>query len=182
MKPPVVYGVALALASAFLTLALYFLGWHSDAAKLSQAQWIGAIGVFLLNVVCVVLGIRAERAETPAGKNFGYGRALGVGVMVSLVAGVIGIGTNWFYFETVNPGFRDLLVQAQLDKMAASGLSGDQMDKAEKGLRFFMQPLILGLVSFVNAIIWGTLISLVAAAFLKRRPSGVPVAEPPPIA
>jgi hypothetical protein len=102
--------------------------------------------------------------------------------MVSLVAGLVGIATNWFYFETINPGFRDLLVQAQLDKMAASGLSSDQVEKAEKGIRFLMQPLILGLVNFVNAILWGTLISLVAAAFLKRRPAGAPVAEPPSIA
>jgi hypothetical protein len=181
MNPPVVYGIVMAVASAFLTLVLYFLGLHSDAAKMTQAQWVGGLGAFVINVVCVVLGIRAQRAETPAGKNFGYGRALGVGVLISVVAGLIGIGTSWFYFGTINPGFRDLLVQAQLDKMAAAGLSSDQLDRAEKGIRFFMQPVIMGVVTFINAVVWGTLISLVAAGFLKRRPGGAPLAEPPPV-
>jgi hypothetical protein len=98
-----------------------------------------------------------------------------------VVAGLIGIGTSWFYFGTINPGFRDLLVQAQLDKMAAAGLSSDQLDRAEKGIRFFMQPVIMGVVTFINAVVWGTLISLVAAGFLKRRPGGAPLAEPPPV-
>lgn len=183
MKPPVVYGIALALAAAFLNLALYFLGLHSDAAKLTEAQWISNIGMLVFGISCTVLGIKGQRAETPAGKGFGYGRALGAGVIVSLVAGLIGIATNWFYFEVINPGLRDLLVQTQLDKMAASGMSGDQLDKVEKGVRFFMQPLFIGLVTLITSVFWGTVISLIAAAFLKRPApmQNASVAEPPPL-
>lgn len=184
MNPPVVYGIALALASAFLTLALYFLGYHSDAAKLTQAQLIGNVGLLAIGITCTVLGIKGQRAETPAEKEFSYGRALGAGVMVSLVAAVIGIATNWFYFQIINPGFRDLLVQAQLDQMAAKGMNSDQLDKAEKGIRFIMQPMILMLFAFIGSIFWGTIISLVAAAFLKRPAAAVTAAtaEPPTLA
>lgn len=182
MKPPVVYGIALALGAAFLNLALYFLGLHSDAAKLGQAQMISSVGMLVIGITCTVLGIRGQRAETPLEKDFGYGRALGTGVIISLVAGLIGIGTNWFYLESINPGFRDLLVQAQLDKMAERGVSPDQLDKMEKGMRFFMQPIMVGLVNLVTTVFWGTVISLIAAAALKRKGNSAPVVEPPPLA
>lgn len=182
MKPPVVYGIALALASAFLTLALYFLGLHSDAAKLTQAQWISNIGLLVIGITCTVLGIKGQRAETPAAKEFSYGRALGAGVLVAVVAGVIGIITNWFYFQIINPGFRDLLVQAQLDQMAAKGLNSDQLEKAEKGMRFVMQPITLTIFGLIGNVFWGTIISLVAAAFLKRPAAAAEGSTPPPLA
>lgn len=182
MKPPVVYGIALALGAAFLNLALYFLGLHSDAARLTQSQWISSIGMLVIAIACTVLGIKGQRAETPPEKDFGYGRALGAGVIVSLVAGLIGVATNWFYLEIINPGFRDLIVQAQLDKMAAQGMSGDQLEKVEKGVRFFMQPVVVGLVNLFTTLFWGTVISLIAAAALKRKSTAAPIVEPPPFA
>lgn len=182
MKPPVVYGIALALASAFLTLALYFLGLHSDAAKLTQAQWISNLGLLVIGITCTVLGIKGQRAETPAAQDFSYGRALGAGVIVAVVAGVIGIVTGWFYFQIINPGFRDLIIQAQLDQMAAKGMNPDQLEKAEKGIRFIMQPITLTLFSFLGSVFWGTIISLVAAAFLKRPARAAEGSAPPPLA
>src|ERR1019366_1394786 len=41
MKTCSLYGFLSALAGALLLLALYFLGFHSDPAKLSAAKWIG---------------------------------------------------------------------------------------------------------------------------------------------
>lgn len=62
-------------------------------------------------------------------------------------------------------------------------MSGDQLDKVEKGVRFFMQPLFIGLVTLITSVFWGTVISLIAAAFLKRPApmQNASVAEPPPL-
>jgi hypothetical protein len=169
MKTTLTYGFALALGGALLSLVLYFLGFHSDIAKLQAANWIGNIGGLALGISCIVLGIKARRAEEPASENFGYGRALGTGVLITLWAALIGIATNYLYFQVVNPGFRDLLLQAQLDKLEATGVTGDRLEQSERMLRMGMTPVIISCVGFVLVMFWGTVISLIAAAFLKRE-------------
>ena len=178
MKTNVTYGFFMALGGMLLTLALYFLGFHSDAAKLSSAQWIGSIGGLAIGVTVLTLGIKARRAAVPPTEEFSYGRALGAGVMITLFAALFGIVTNFLYFQVINPGMTDIIVQAQLDKMEAKGLSGAQLERAEKGIRMFMKPVFSACFAFVGGMFWGTIISLIAAAFLKRKPTG----DQPPVA
>jgi hypothetical protein len=168
MKTYLTYGVSMSLASALLTLILFFLGFHSDPAKLGTSQWISSLGLLAISVTCLSLGMKARRAEVPLTEEYGYGSALFVGFMISLFAGFCSIVTNYLYFNVINPGFTDIIVQAQLDKMEAKGLSGAQLEQAEKGIRMFMNPIFSGCFVFLSVLFWGTLISLVAAAFLKR--------------
>jgi len=176
MKTYLTYGFIMALAGALLTLALFFLGFHSDAAKLSTAQWIGSVGGLIIGVVTIALGTKARRAEVPAAEAFGYGRALGAGVMIALFAALFGIVTNYVYMQLINPGLADIIVQAQIDKMEAKGLSGAQLEQAEKMTRMMTGPVISSCFGFIGGIFFGTLISLVTAAFLKR-----PVTTEPPV-
>lgn len=168
MKTTLTYGFAMAIGGALISLVLYFLGFHSDASKLSAAQWIGSIGGLGLGITCISLGIKARRADVPATEDFGYGRALGTGVMITLWAALIGIVTNYLYFQVVNPGFRDLMIQAQLDKMEAAGFTGARLEQSEKMVRFTMSPVMISCFGFVLGMFWGTVISLITAAFLKR--------------
>ena len=43
------------------------------------------------------------------------------------------------------------------------------LERAEKGVRMFMKPAVLSIMGFVSSIFWGLLISLIAAAVLKRK-------------
>lgn len=175
MKTYLTYGFAMALGGALLTLVLYFLGFHSDAAKLNVAQWIGSCGLLVIGVTCTVLGTKARRAEIPATEDFGYGRALGTGVMIALFSALFSIVTNYVYFQFINPGLVDLIVQARIDKMEASGMSSEQLERVEKGIRMFMSPVFSACIVFINAMVWGTLISLVTSIFLKRPSSEDPL-------
>jgi len=177
MKTYVTYGFFMALGGMILTLALYFLGFHSDPAKFSTAQWIGSIGGLAIGITVLTLGIKARRAEVPATEEFSYGNAVAAGVAITLFGALFGIVTNCLYFQVINPGMSEIIVQAQLDKMEAKGMSGAQLEQAEKGIRFFMKPAITAVVGFVAGLFWGTIISLVAAAFLKRKATEEAVAE-----
>lgn len=174
MKTYLTYGFAMSIAGALLTLALFFLGFHSDPAKFSTAQWIGGLGGLAIGVVAIVLGTKARLAEVPATEAFGYGRALGAGVMITLFAALIGIVTNYVYMQIINPGMADMIVQAQIDKFEAKGMSGAQLEQAEKMTRAMTGPLISSCFGFIGGMVFGTLISLVTAAFLKREASGEP--------
>lgn len=173
MKIPLLYGLYMTLAGFLLTLALYFLGFHADAAKLQQAQWVSNIGLLVICVTFLVLGTKAQRAQIPTTDDFGYGRALWTGVKIAFFAALFGIVTNFLYTRVINPHFTEVIIQAQLDKMEAKGMSSAQMEQAEKGVRFFMGPIMMSCFVFIGGIFWGTILSLITAAFLKRKATGV---------
>ncbi len=168
MKTSLTYGLLMAVAGAVLAISLYLLGFHSDAAKLGTAQILGTIGAIVIGSICITLGMKARRAEIPANESFGYGRALGTGVMIALFASLCGIVTTFAYAKFVNPGFSEIVVQAEIAKLEAKGLSGAQIEGAEKMIRVMTGPVAQTAGGFIGGIMFGTLISLVVAAVLKR--------------
>ena len=61
MKTYLLYGFISSLAGAFLTLILYFAGFHSDPAKLAMAGWIGGLVGLAIVITCITLGVKARR-------------------------------------------------------------------------------------------------------------------------
>ena len=164
MKTYVTYGFYMSLASALVVFALYFLGFHSEAAKLSTAQTLQMVTGLAIGIATIVLGTKARRAEVPATEDFGYGRALGAGVMITLFAALFGVVFNYVYSSFINPNFIEVMVQAQTEKFEAQGMSGEQIDRAVGMMRGMMQAAF----GFIFGMFFGTVISLVTAAFLKR--------------
>lgn len=174
MKTYLTYGAAMAIGGALLLLGLFFFGFHTEASKLGSAQWIGTCGGLVIGFVCIHLGLRARLAEVPLTEDFGYGRALGNGVMIVLFGSLFGVLTNLVYFQYINPGLTDLIIRAQSAKMEAQGLSGTQIEQMEKVMHFMMSPAIQVASAFLGGMIMGTLTALIAAAFSRR-----PAIEPP---
>jgi hypothetical protein len=170
MKTCALYGFISALALAFLNLILYFSGLHSDPAKLVAAAWIGGVAGLSIAVTCIVLGVKARRAEVPVTEEFGYGRALGAGVAVAGISSVLTSIFTYVYYAYINPAFIDIVVQDKMAKLEASGMSSDKVEKAEAGLRMFMGPIPQAVGGLIVGFIVGVIISLVVAAALKRPP------------
>jgi hypothetical protein len=175
MKTCALYGIAIAVADALLVLVLFFLGFHSDPAKLPAAQWIGGLGALAIGVTFTALGVKARRAEIPETEPFGYGGALWAGVKVSFVACLLSSVFNYAYSAFINPGLTDIIVQDRLDKMQARGMGSAQTDQAERFIRFLMSPGVYAVYTFFLGMILALVLCLIIAAFLKR---GEP-AEPP---
>ena len=174
MKNPSIFGFISALGTAFLTLVLYFLGLHSDASKLGTAGWIGGLGGILIGVTCTAIGVRTERSEVEAGKPFGFGSAFKCGMLVSIVAAVLNAGFAFLYWAVINPGFADVVVQSQLAKFEASGISGDRLEKAEAMTRKMASPLPQAVVALIFGVIFGLIVSLIIAAIMKRSEPDAP--------
>ncbi|HXQ82266.1 MAG TPA: DUF4199 domain-containing protein [Opitutaceae bacterium] len=177
MKTCSLYGFISALAGSLLALVLYFLGYHSDPAKLQAASWIGGLGGLAIASVCTALGVKARRAEVPEAAGFGYGQALGAGVLISVVSSALSAVFTYAYYGFINPGFSDIVVQDKMDKLQAKGISGAQLEQAEKFTRMMLNPVPAAIFALIGGFIVGFIIALIVAAFLKRpAPAG-----PPPI-
>lgn len=177
MKIYLTYGLAMSIAGALLTLALFLLGFHSDAAKLQTSQWISMVGGLAIGIVIIVMGTKARRETVPPGESFSYGQALGAGVMIVLFAALFGIATNLLYTQVINPNMNDIIVQAQIEKWEAKGMTSTQIEQAEGMMRKMMHPAIQVCFGFLGGMFFGTVISLITAAFLKREAAAE--SEPP---
>ena len=177
MKTYLTYGFGIALAGALLTLAEYFLGFHNDPAKFSAGQWVGGIGGLAITIIGLVLAMKAVR-QAAADQSLSYGRAVGTGVLVCLFAGIFGAVFMLIYGMGINPAFHDLVYEAQIAKMEEQGMSSAQIEGAESWIRFFTGPIWMSIAQLIGALIGGTIISLIVAAFMKRKP----VVTAPPVA
>ncbi len=180
MKTSLTYGFIMTLCGAFVGLGMFFGGLHSDPDKLKLAQTIGLVLGLVISVACVLLGMREKRANTPADKAWGYGAALGTGVMIGLFGTIFGAVYNYCYFAFIDPNFREVVLQAQLTALEAKNLSSAQIEGAEPYIRPWLSPGAMTATGAVMAFIWNLVISLVVAAFVKNRPAS---SEPvPPLA
>ena len=162
------FGGAMAGGGFLISVVLFLVGMHSDPAKLATAQWIqGCLGL-AIGIACVVLGTKEKRATVPMTEEFGYGSALGAGVMVTLFGALIGLVTTILYMQVINPGFGDVIMQAQVAKWEAMGMSGARIEQAEGMMKKMMSPPIQAAFGFLGGMLFGTIISLISAEFLKR--------------
>jgi hypothetical protein len=169
MKTYLLYGFISALAGAFSTLALYFLGFHSDPSKLSAAGWIGSLTGLVITSTCTALGVKARRDEWPAAEDFGYGSALWAGTLIAVVAALLSAIFSYAYYTVINPGFCDLMYQNAASKLEASGMSGDRLEKVEAVNRWMLSPVPQAVSVLIIVLVFGFLVSLVVAAVLKRE-------------
>ena len=181
MKTYLTYGFAMAFGGALVVFAMFFLGMHDSAEKLDTAQWIQTCLGLAIGIACIVLGTKARRAEVPAGEPFGYGSALGAGVMITLFAALIGLFTNYLYGAVINPHFTDVMMQSQADKLTAKGVPSDKIEQIQKMTAVMMKPPVMAVVGFMSGMLFGTIISLITAAFLKRPAVENLTDSPPPL-
>ncbi len=158
----------MALALMLFNLALYFLGYHSDADKYTSAETITRISFWVIAFACIIPGTMARRSEIPATEDFGYGGALLTGFMISVFAGLFGIVTGYLYFHLINPNFIEVLIQAVTAKAEAKGAGSAQIAQMEKGIRFMMGPIMSPIVGFLVTVVCGTLVSLITSIFIRR--------------
>jgi hypothetical protein len=166
MKTYLLYGFISSLAGAFLTLILYFAGFHSDPAKLAMAGWIGGLLGLAILVTCITLGVKARREEVPPDQDFSYWASFFAAFMISMIANVINVGFSIVYNIYINPTFLELMRQQQITKMENSGASSD---KAEAASAMMFSPVPQAIIFMIFGTIIAVVISFIMAGFFTRK-------------
>lgn len=168
MKIPLLHGLYMALGGAVLTLAMFFAGMHDSIERMPAAQWVGTIGGLAIGFICLALAMREKRARVPAGTDWSYGSALGTGILTGLAATVAGSLFGYFYFGVINPNLAEIILQMQLEKMEATGLSTAKLAEAESMLRKMMSPVMLTVLQAFSGFLSSVVLALIAAIFFRR--------------
>lgn len=88
--------------------------------------------------------------------------------MISLFSALTALVTTFLYFGVINPHFIEVIMQSQADKLEARGLSADKIEQIQKVSAPFMKLPMQMVFAFFGSMLFGTIISLISAAFLKR--------------
>lgn len=168
MKIPLLHGLYMAFGGAVLTLALFFAGMHDSIERMPTAQWIGTVGGLAIGVTCLALAIREMRATAPTDTPWNYGSALGAGILTGLAATVVGSLFGYLYFGVVNPNLTEIILQMQLEKMEATGLSTAKLAEAEPMIRKMMSPVMLTVLQAFSGFLSSVVLALIVAIFFRH--------------
>ncbi len=153
------YGLLTGLVSIIFLFVVFAIGQESNQA-ISWANSIIPIGGICL----------AHKAFKQSNAGFmSYGQCLGIGVLLTLVSGILSGIFNYVYRTFVDPDLTSRTVEAMRTKMEAGGnMSDAQIDQAVSLAGKFSTGPIAFVIVIVSSVMMGLLLSLVIAAITKN--------------
>jgi high-affinity nickel permease len=159
-KSAMIYGLYIGIAVTLYSVILYVAG-QSTNKSLGYAS-------ILIYVVCIVMAQIHYRDHELKG-TITYGQAVGFAVSAMLFSGIITALYTLIIFK-IDPGLIDQIKGVQEEAMSKQGLNDDQIEQAMSIASKMMTPGWLSIMGILNAVIYGTIISLVSSIFIKKLP------------
>jgi hypothetical protein len=165
------YGLAVgALVAAFLVATVTLVDYEHFATEGGQIYGYAAM---VLAFVLVYFGIRAWR-DREGGGAIGFGRAVGVGLLIVLVASFVYVVTWQILYFNVVPDFADRYAESIVERMRAEGAPPAEIAEQRERMAHFAElydnPLFNAAITFLEIFPVGLVVTLISAAILRRRP------------
>lgn len=152
------YGLLTGLVSIIISFALNVA--HMEQ---SPAKW--------LSTIILIVGIFLAQSYYKQ-QNVGfmsYGEGMSVGMMLTLVSGIMGAVFSYIYISFMDNGMiARTLDKARTDMESKGGASDEQIDQAMQLTAKFMTPVSISLFVVLFSLLFGLAISLVVSAINKN--------------
>src|SRR5262245_58965696 len=126
----------------------------------------------ILAFLLVFFGVRSYR-ENVGGGQITFGRAFAVGILITLVVCVCYVVAWEILYFNFMPDFADKCASYSVEKVRASGASQQVIDAKVEEMKSFKEmlnnPFINAAMTFVEPFPVGLLVTLISAAFLRRK-------------
>lgn len=161
--------IAGGILSAMMLLTLPFM----DAIGFDRGEVIGYTSM-VVAFLLVYFGVRSYR-DNVAGGAIGFGRALLVGALISMVASICYVLTWQVIFYKLAPDFGAKYQAHVLDEARKDGQSEETIARRKAEMDRFMElyrnPVINAAITFLEPMPVALIVSLVSAGILSRRRS-----------
>jgi len=156
-----------AISSVMMAAAIPF----QDRIGFERAEIVGYTTI-VLSFLLVYFGIRSYRDNVGQG-HITFWKALGVGVLITLVSSVCYVVTWEIIYYNFLPDFMDKYGAYLVAKAKASGATPDalqaQLQQLKEMKRLYQNPFFNAALTFVEPLPIGLAITLLSAAVLRRR-------------
>jgi len=164
LRHAMTYGAIIGLILIIYSILLYLM-------KLTFNTYFGIIQYFIL-AGGIYLGTKAFRDNFMKG-YLSYGKALGMGVLISVFVGIITVFFSFIHMRFIDPGIIDQYIVEMEETLLRRGMTDSQIDLAmETSVKMLTSvwSIPIGVTSFT---LYGLVISLITSAFVKREPNPV---------
>lgn len=157
---------ALITAAILFLLALTF----GESLSYSAQEVIGYFSM-AVSLIFVFFGVKQYRDKDNEGK-ISFGKALGMGLLISLFA-ALGFGVIDFVYTTwINPDFVQEYQTAMLSAME-NELSPEEFKIKKEAfvteMEAFDSPILMALLMFITVMILGFIYSLISGLLLQKK-------------
>jgi hypothetical protein len=161
-------GLILGLIGIVYSLVIYFLDLSFNKAQ----GWI----FMLVQIVVLFFLIKSYRDNHMHGM-ITYGQALGAGVIICLYYAVIMAVFSYILYTVIDTGLIDKQLAFAEEGMIKKGIPQEQIDAGMKVTAKIMKPAFMVPVGIISNMFFGTIISLIVAAFVRKE--GNPLVDAP---
>jgi len=160
IKFAMTYGLYVGLASIVYSVVLYFAGisLNSAASNLGLLILILGIGISVKNY-----------RDLENGGFLEFGEGFKIGVLVSMFSGVFSSFYQLIFMKFIDPSILDKMKDMYYENAIEKGMSEAQLSQMDGMMGIIYNPFVLFLAGILSSLIFGALISLVAAAILKKK-------------
>jgi hypothetical protein len=139
--------------------------------------------IMVASFLLVYFGIRSYR-DTVGGGVISFGRAMGVGSLIMLITCMFYVVSWEIVYYNFMPHFMDDYGAYVLEKAKAAGATAAQLAakqaEVDKTKQMYASPLMNSLMTFMEPLPVGVLITLISAALLRRKSRAGSVSEAQP--
>ena len=141
------------------------LGMIWQLAGLAAESWTGWVNLLPLSVVMYL----AHKEFKESGDGFmSYGQGLGIGTLMSLIAGLIGGAFSYIYISFIDNSVIQQSMDNAYQSWEAQGLNDSQIAQAEKFTEFFLNPSVISIFAILFTVFFGFIVSLIVSAITKN--------------
>lgn len=156
-----------ALLSAMMLATIPFI----DKIGMDRGMVLGYT-TMVLAFLLVFFGIRTYR-ETAGNGQISFGRALGVGLLIMVIATICYVVTWEIVYFNFLPDFGDKYAAYVIEKARAAGASPEEIARQTEEMKQFKtmydKPLYNAAFTFLEPLPVGIPMSLISAAILRKR-------------
>jgi Protein of unknown function (DUF4199) len=159
-----------AILSAMMLVTMPFV----DSIGYDRAEVVGYT-TMVLAFLLIYFGIRSYR-DNVAGGTVSFGRALGVGALIAVVASCCYVATWELIYFRLAPDYMERFQTAAEERARAKGGSPEEiqkrLDDAAKFATLYKNPVLNAAMTLVEPLPVGLVLALVSAGVLSRKRRG----------
>lgn len=160
LKSTMNYGAMLGLSLIIFSLLL----WMFDATTNRALAFVN----YIIIIAGIVLATKTFRDQEQGG-FITYGRALGVGTLTVVFAGIITGFFTYLLYTVIDPGLIDKTYAIMEEAYYDAGMSDSQIETAMNMAKRFTNPVMMSVFGFIGSAFLGFIFSLITSIFLKKE-------------